>query len=161
MNEPHLGTLTDLAKVSKRQALAEGPVGFSAAVKSPLAHLQQGDGVVFETVITNIGNCYHNDSGIFDVPLHGIYIFSCSILDKTASTTLGKVKAHAEIVQNNATLARAFAHAEDTYNDQGAQTIIVEANAGDKIWIRIIHTDDLGLGGNLYTTFSGYMLWQL
>lgn len=148
--------------VSKRQALLEGPVGFTAAIQTRgVDHLKTQDTIVFETVISNYGNSYHNNTGIFEVPLSGIYLFSCSVFDQLSSTTHGSVKVHAAMVRNNVELARVFAHADDTYRDQGAQTIIVKADAGDRVWVKIMDNDDLSLGGQLYTTFSGYMLWQL
>lgn len=137
-------------------------MAFTAAVKKHfLNHMQTGDRIVFETVISNYGDGYQNSTGIFTVPLHGLYMFSCSVLDQMASDAHGSVKLHAEIVQNNVTLARVFAHAQDNYRDQGAQTIIVEAMKGDVVWIRIADNNDVSVGGNLYTTFSGYMLTQL
>ena len=116
---------------------------------------------MFESTITNYGNGYANDTGVFKAPLSGIYLFSCSVFDALGTTNHGSVKVHAEIVKNNYTLARVFAHAEDQYRDQGAQTILVKASVGDQIWVRISDNTDLSLGGKLYTTFSGYMVWEL
>lgn len=69
---------------------------------------------------------------------------------------------HAEIVKNHDVLARVFAHAErDMYRDQGANTIIVELNAGDQVYVRTVDNDDLGLGGQRYTSFSALLFWEL
>ena len=137
----------------------EGPVAFTAAIK-PLVvnHLKHMDTIKFETVITNIGGGYNNQSGVFVAPTTGIYIFSCSLMDHI-SDSAGGVMVHAEIVQNQRVLGRIFAHAEaNSYRDQGAQTVFTHVNQGDQIWIRTIDNPDLGLGGELYSTFSGYLL---
>lgn len=69
---------------------------------------------------------------------------------------------HAEIVKNHEVLARVFAHAESNlYRDQGANTVIVQLQTGDQIFVRTVDNDDLGLGGQRYTSFSGVLLWEL
>ena len=103
---------------------------------------------------------YNNATGIFTAPLSGIYFFSCSVLDHTTGGNHGDFMLHAEMVKNGVVMARVFAHATSVYRDQGAQTIIVQVDKGDEIWVKGIDNNNLGLGGELYTTFSGYMLWQ-
>ncbi|XP_053393005.1 complement C1q-like protein 4 [Mercenaria mercenaria] len=153
----------DIIKRQSRFVLdsGEGPVAFTAAI-SPKAvdHVGANATITFETVITNIGGGYNNITGVFVAPLSGLYMFSCSLLDAVEGKH-GTDKLHAEIVQNDKVLARVFAHADNHNRDQGAQTIFVQVNQGDRIFIRSVDNDDLGLGGDLYSTFSGYLLMQL
>lgn len=114
----------------------------------------------FDKILLNLGYGYDSATGIFTAPLPGIYILSCSVLDHMGDDGHGTTMLHAEIVKNGVVLARVFAHANNEYRDQGAQTIIANVNRGDRIWIRAIDNNNLGLGGEMYTTFSGYMLWQ-
>jgi hypothetical protein len=135
----------------------EGPVAFTAAIKPLLVdHVKHMDTIKFETVITDIGGGYNNQTGVFVAPQTGIYMFSCSLMDHVAPSG---VMLHAEIVHNQRVLGRIFAHAEGTtYRDQGAQTVFTHVNQGDQIFVRSIDNPDLGLGGELYSTFSGFLL---
>ncbi|XP_052797452.1 complement C1q-like protein 4 [Mya arenaria] len=151
----------------KRQAPGAGTdaVAFTAGIL-PLTvdHLHSQQTIKFESVITDIGGGYSNQTGIFTAPRSGIYLFSCSLLDHWGGADTqahGGLMLHAEIVQNGRVLGRIFAHGEDTYRDQGAQTVFTYANQGDKVFIREVDNDDLGLGGQLYSTFSGYLLMPL
>ncbi|KAL4223363.1 Complement C1q-like protein 4 [Mactra antiquata] len=149
----------ETAVVNKRQ-VTEGPVAFTAAV-SPrsIDHMTDGQSVVFDTTITDIGGGYDNKTGIYVVPLTGLYMFQCSLLDHMAGAH-GTSKLHAEIVKNGNMLVRVFAHSEDTYRDQGSNLVFIPANKGDQIWVRVVDNGDLGLGGQFYSTFSGTMMWQ-
>jgi len=119
----------------------------------------------FETTITNLGGGYNNQTGVFTAPVNGVYMFSCSLLDHwsghNATALNGKTMLHADIVQNNRVLGRVFAHGEDTHRDQGANTVFTYASQGDKVFIRNIDNNNLGLGGQLYSTFSGYLMMPL
>ncbi|XP_060580550.1 complement C1q-like protein 4 [Ruditapes philippinarum] len=139
----------------------EGPVAFTAAINARVVeHVGLNETVKFDTVITNVGNGFDNTTGVFTAPLPGIYMFSCSLLDHMDGVH-GNVKLHAEIVQNDKVIGRVFAHAGDNYRDQGAQTVFVRVNQGDRIFIRSVDNKDLGIGGELYSTFSGFLMSQL
>ncbi|XP_045187954.2 complement C1q tumor necrosis factor-related protein 3-like [Mercenaria mercenaria] len=148
--------------VSKRFVLEnEGPVAFTAAIKPLLiAHVKHMETIKFETVITSIGGGYDNQTGVFVAPVSGIYVFSCSLLDHMGPEVgvPNSAMLHAEIVHNQRVLGRIFAHATVTYRDQGAQTLFAQVSQGDQVWVRTIDNHDLGLGGELYSTFSGYLL---
>ncbi|XP_045187953.1 complement C1q-like protein 4 [Mercenaria mercenaria] len=139
----------------------DGPVAFTAAIQPRVQdHVGANATVKFETVITNLGGGYNNTTGVFTAPLPGLYMFSCSLLDHFDGKH-GSAKLHAEIVQNDKILGRVFAHADDTNRDQGANTVFVQVNQGDRIFIRSVDNNDLALGGEMYSTFSGYLLMQL
>ncbi|XP_052769576.1 complement C1q-like protein 4 [Mya arenaria] len=140
----------------------EGPIAFTSQVSPRVVrHMHDGDGVIFDRVLLNAGGGYNNATGSFTVPLSGIYLFAVSVFDHMATAATGNAKIHAEIVQNNSTIGRVFAHADMHNRDQGAETVIVTVNTGDVIWVRVVDNNDLGLGGEFYTSFAGYMLWQM
>lgn len=150
------------AKAADRRFVLDtyGPIAFSSVVTPfVLEHMHDNDGVVFDKVLTNFGGSYLNDSGIFTVPIAGIYLFTSSMLDSMQKGHHGDVLVHGEIVRNNHTLVRVYARAETGYRDQGANMVLVNANVGDQFWVRVVDNNDLGLGGQLYTSFSGVLLW--
>ncbi|XP_060580557.1 cerebellin-3-like [Ruditapes philippinarum] len=141
---------------------SEGPVAFSAVIDPTVVdHTKANTAIKFETILTEYGGGYNNDTGIFVAPNTGLYLLSCSMLDHTPKGGHGGVMIHGEIMRNHDVLARVFAHAETTYRDQGANTIIATLTRGDQVWVRTVDNSDLGLGGSRYTSFSGYLLWQL
>ncbi|XP_045185580.2 complement C1q tumor necrosis factor-related protein 3-like [Mercenaria mercenaria] len=141
---------------------SEGPVAFSAVIDpSFIEHTKPSTAIKFETILTEFGGGYNNDTGIFVAPHTGLYLLSCSMLDHMAHGGHGGVMIHGEIMRNHDVLARVFAHAEASYRDQGANTIIAKLTRGDQVWVRTMDNSDLGLGGSRYTSFSGYLLWQM
>ncbi|XP_045187958.2 complement C1q-like protein 3 isoform X2 [Mercenaria mercenaria] len=159
------GSKTDQEKLlnepseRRRFVLNEGPVAFTAAITPYVVdHLKSQEIVKFETIITSIGGGYNNQSGVFVVPVSGIYMISCSLLDDDRTGLM----VHGEIVQDHRVLGRVFAHTESrSYRDQGTQTVFTHAHAGDQIWVRVKDNADLGLGGELYSSFSGYLLYAM
>ncbi|XP_062594832.1 heavy metal-binding protein HIP-like [Saccostrea cucullata] len=69
-------------------------VAFYAYINSLKSELPAKHVMVYDTVITNHGNSYHKDDGIFIVPQNGIYVFSWSVAVQDGEW------AHAEIVLN-------------------------------------------------------------
>lgn len=138
-----------------------GPVAFSTVLTPKVVdHMHSGDYIQFDTVHTNFGGAYDNATGVFVAPIPGVYLFTSSILDHWQRGGHGDVLVHGEIIKNGKTLARVYARAETDYRDQGANTVIVDADVGDTFSVRISKNDDLGLGGDFFTSFSGVMLNQ-
>lgn len=55
---------------------AEGPVAFSSVVDPVSVHHQKTDQIIqFETILTNYGDGYNNETGIFVVPVPGKWLF--------------------------------------------------------------------------------------
>ncbi|XP_052797090.1 complement C1q-like protein 4 isoform X2 [Mya arenaria] len=140
----------------------EGPIAFTAGIApNVLTHVDKNDIIRFETVITDFGGGYNNQTGIFVVPTTGLYMFACSLLDDSVSTN-GNIMTHADIVQNTRVLGRVFAVAEPGgHRDQGANTVFTHATAGDQVFIRLIDGVNIGVGGSLYSTFSGYLMMEM
>ena len=152
---------------NKRFVVGEGPVAFTAAIEPyTVDHVHANLTIVFDKTITSIGGGYSNLTGVFVAPLTGIYLFSCSLLDHAGKHLQtgqehGSAMLRGEIVQNGKLLGRIFAHAEVEHRDQGSATVVSYVTEGEQVWIRNIDNDDLGLGGEFYSLFTGYLLMQL
>ncbi|XP_063408572.1 heavy metal-binding protein HIP-like [Mytilus trossulus] len=59
-------------------------IGFSAAVRTHVI-LKAGEIVKFNTIKSNEGKAYNPATGIFEVPISGTYMFTCTILTKAGS----------------------------------------------------------------------------
>lgn len=105
-------------------------------------------------------------TGVFVAPMSGIYLFSCTLTDyvgvhNTPDENHGAANVHAEIVQNGRTLGRVFAHAEPEHRDQGSVTVVSYVKQGEQVWVRHIDHDDVGLSGDIYSTFTGTLLYEM
>ena len=105
--------------------------------------------------MTNVGNAYDSRDGQLTAPVDGL----CMIYAKICSQQSFSV--HIEIVRNGAQLAVIYG---DDY-DLGSQTIMVQLNENDKVWVR--HFFDLEFGyinneaDRHYTTFTGALIVAL
>jgi hypothetical protein len=87
-------------------------------------------------------------------------MISCSLLadhDMNSNPML-----HASIIVDGMKMANVFAYSESgTHRDQGANTILVNLKKGSQVWIQVKDSAHVTIGGEHYSTFSGYLLWQL
>ncbi|CAG2214812.1 C1QL [Mytilus edulis] len=126
-------------------------VGFNAVLTHDVS-LGPLQTVVFDTVITNVGQAYEPRDGQFSAPYAGLYLVSTTICSERQSVV------HVELVKNGVQLAAIYG---DDY-DFGSQTIVVQMNENDRIWVR--HFIDAGIGTinndakRHYSTFSGTMI---
>lgn len=68
---------------------------------------------------------------------------------------------HASIIVDGVQQAKVFAFSENSsHRDQGANTIFVNLKKGSKVWVKAIDSNQITIGGEEYSTFSGYLLWQ-
>ncbi|OWF52833.1 uncharacterized protein LOC110447214 [Mizuhopecten yessoensis] len=107
--------------------------------------------IVFERVITNIGQAYDSNFGVFKVPYSGLYEFI---------VTIAAAKDHfvdVVLVKNAATLCKAHASTPD--QGIGMCVAIVHATKDDDIIVR--HLNGIGThlsGQNGYSSFSGHLI---
>ncbi|XP_063416256.1 cerebellin-1-like [Mytilus trossulus] len=129
-------------------------VAFMVKNSAELQNIPSKSVVVYNTVITNLGNGYDSSTGIFKSPSNGVYIFSW-----TALCQYGKYfRTYLDL--NEHLIARNFAGARNVRDHaSGSQNVVIEVKKDDKISIRI---EDGFTGkfmfGSSWSTFSGYKL---
>lgn len=135
-----------------RRAENEVAVAFSAGLSQHLLHVGDNQHIVFDHVITNVGNAYNPHSGLFIAPVSGIYVFSTSILSYDGRNNW------ASIVVNNIPKSHIYMH--DDRHAMSSHTLVFELSAGDDVGVQG-HAGDAYQGENLpYTIFSGFLLQQ-
>ncbi|XP_062586363.1 complement C1q-like protein 4 isoform X2 [Saccostrea cucullata] len=125
-----------------------------------------GTTLVFDSVVTNLGNGYNKRTGIFTAPSSGVYTFTWTV--NTAglhvagqSGQYGEM--NASIKQNGVTRGSIKADSESENNDEAATGFVVlSLKAGDEIQVV---SDKLNGQGSIYsdkkygrTTFSGFQI---
>ena len=132
------------------------PVGFSTALTQTTT-LHDKQTIHFDKIITNVGNGYEVQSGIFHAPIKGLYFISVTVFDFYHSSLT------VDIVQNGKSLVDLFIDGSGHQNSAMTQTLILQLDKGDRVWVRN-KTDGGKLSGSsgqptgVFNTFSGYCL---
>ncbi|XP_052778251.1 cerebellin-1-like [Mya arenaria] len=138
--------------VSRRQP-PEMLVAFTAVKTATQSGIGIKQNIIFENVILNQGNGFHSQHGVFIAPQAGIYLFTASLLHEAQSFAM-----HAAIVHNGIMVAKFHGYNEW---EQFSQTVIISVNVGEEVYVRNIAVNNEIIHGDSYSTFSGFLLWQL
>ncbi|BFZ22929.1 hypothetical protein BsWGS_25968 [Bradybaena similaris] len=127
-------------------------VGFSVTMKE-ITSVTPGQMVKYNNVITNVGNHYDPDTGVFTAPRTGYYMFHIHAI------TNGPAAFWFQLVHNG--IARVNCHGFNAWA-MGGNSVLLHVMAGESVYVRAVH-----LTGNVYdhatehyTTFCGVMVGQ-
>ncbi|KAL4218499.1 biological adhesion [Mactra antiquata] len=123
-------------------------VAFFSTLSHALVSPGHGQQIIFDNVITNVGNKYNVYSGDFRAPIPGIYVFSTTILTGNVETGSYMFKL------NGKPIAGVY-----VVNSSGTIQVVLDLNFGDTV---AVHVDAprVTIAGHSYTTFSGFLLNQ-
>lgn len=143
-----------VSKTEVREECSSSKVAFMATATPRQSGLQEKQVLVFDHVVTNVGNGYDKSSGTFIAPVDGIYSFSTTVL------TDNNVEIWGFIDVNESPKVWYNARGTDGRHDSGSQSLIIRLSKGDRVTVR-----NYANGGNIYgghyTTFSGFMLFAV
>jgi hypothetical protein len=131
------------------------PIAFSARISQNIDSVHDNDIFLFDYLITNSGNAYNKNNGMFTAPLKGIYAFSSSVL-----TMAGKYL-EAAIIRNGNPFCNLYAGDMDFFGP-GFNMALIELDVGDTVWVKIhdkYHDTGVRVDGP-WTTFSGFLLYE-
>ena len=134
-----------------RRAENEMDVAFFATLTNHQTHVGVDQPIMFDNVVTNIGNGYHNHLGSFIAPVSGTYVFSVSLL------TWAK-HAHYTFSKNGTGVSKLYLDATKSGYESTSQTIVITLNQNDDVTIRNGESDGQTHGG--YSNFAGFLLYQ-
>ena len=110
-----------------------------------------GDTLIFDEVVTNVGNVYDKNQGFFTAPVNGLYSLSASIM------SLLNAKLHCANLKNGMNVANLYGGLNDYQADTA--TIVLELQASDRVWIK--HLVGSGYANQrvnvFYSYFSGFL----
>ncbi|KAH3706154.1 uncharacterized protein LOC127857887 [Dreissena polymorpha] len=144
---------SNVPKFQQRRFVAEGIVAFSAMKTATQEHIGINQNIIFGQVLTNEGGGFHPNHGVFTAPQSGVYVFSSSIL------TFANGEYHAAIVHNGNIVTHIYGGGDSGRHDQGSQTVVIKLNAGDEVAVQNVDKPDNNIWGDLYSSFSGFLLW--
>ena len=132
-------------------------VAFFARLSKITPQLAPNQDVVFDHVVTNVGNGYHGNHGLFVAPVSGLYVFSATVMAYLPGTTL-QIK-HAKLVKNGQLLARLGQHGVGVW-DSATTMIAVQLQKGDDVAVQNSDYNNVTFWGDDYSTFSGFLLYE-
>lgn len=122
-------------------------LGFSAVLESSKTFLK-GEKVTFDKVLTNIGDGYDPNTGMFTASTTGLYQFSTTIKAKTDDD---KVSCFFKV--NSQLRIRVFGSRGGAV---GAVTDVMPLSVGDKVYIEM--WEDGSISGSSFSSFSGHLI---
>ncbi|CAK6975542.1 C1q-related factor-like [Scomber scombrus] len=111
--------------------------------------------LVFKRVISNIGNGYNPDTGIFTASVKGLYYFTF--------TTVGckSYDIRAMLMKNGAHQVSTNDHRSTDSTDSSSNAAALPLDAGDKVHVQLSANSRVFDNRNGYTTFSGFLLFSM
>ena len=125
-------------------------MAFTASVVSSNTSWTSGT-LIFNQVISNVGNGYDPKTGVFTAPRAGTYIFYA------AAVEYGTQYLRLDIVINNVAKVRLLGYSSASYQT-GTNMVAQYLRRGDDV--RVIHSYGKGYYSNTVpmTTFTGFMI---
>ena len=127
-------------------------VGFTAVEDSSISY-NFGDVIIFPDIVTNIGNHYNAQTGIFTCPITGMYNIQLTVM------SLQYAFAIVNIVHEGTAVGTAYGVNSDY--DQGSASVVIVCNAGDEVWAQCDVSSTGLTGSRPYNVFSGFLLYPL
>ncbi|XP_038079381.1 complement C1q tumor necrosis factor-related protein 3-like [Patiria miniata] len=130
---------------------------FSAARMTTIVAPKHHDVVIpYEHVFSNIGRHLDPGTGVYTAPARGAYMFLVNV--HMASTTNSP---YVKLMHNNEMLLSVHDYdASDAY-DSASNSLIIQMEQDDRVWLQLDQGNEVHSNSNRYTTFSGYMLFEL
>ena len=128
-------------------------IAFFATLSNHQMHVGVHQPIVFDNVITNIGNGYHSHVGTFIAPVSGTYVFSVTLLSNWGQSV------RYATVKNGSAISRIYNNGATIGTDSGSQTCILQLKQNDDIVIQNIDLDK-HTHGDHYSSFAGFLLRQ-
>ncbi|XP_029981064.1 complement C1q-like protein 4 isoform X1 [Sphaeramia orbicularis] len=108
--------------------------------------------LIFKRVVTNVGNGYNSNTGIFTAPTKGVYYFSFTGCVGTSG------KLNAALVKNSE-LISAIYDTRGTYGC-GSNSVTVQLEVSDTVFIRLWNRHSIFDQSRL-STFTGFLLFAV
>ncbi|XP_045190996.1 complement C1q tumor necrosis factor-related protein 3-like isoform X2 [Mercenaria mercenaria] len=122
----------------RRRRIRRPEVAFQASLTIESASFKLYDTIIFNSVITNIGNAYNKHTGIFTAPVSGTYTFNTNIVSEKGHYVEASIEVN-DIVTVSAISDHRISPdgAYFTTWDQGNAVAILKLKRGDKVSVSV------------------------
>ncbi|XP_045169748.2 heavy metal-binding protein HIP-like [Mercenaria mercenaria] len=123
---------------------------FTARLSEHQTKLGHNQPIVFDNIVTNIGQAYSGTTGVFTAPKDGIYYFIATTMSHSGQFV------QTEIVRNGESMVKLYSY--DKSHEQGTSGVVLHLNVSDEVWVRHLKTQGENLYGHNWSTFSGFQI---
>lgn len=129
-------------------------IGFYAIMSKQTDNPGEFHTLIFDMVLTDIGNGYNRHTGVFTAPVGGLYAFTWSL------RLTGYEYHSAQLHVNNVVHGATFLHVSGVGEETVSGTSVVLLNTGDNVFIQTIsyHPERIGSNSLRYSTFGGWLI---
>lgn len=129
-------------------------IGFYAIMSKQTDNPGDVHTLIFDTVLTDVGNGYNRHTGVFTAPVGGLYAFTWSL------RLTGNVYYSAQLYVNNSVRGSAYLNASEGGNETVGGTSVVLLNTGDNVFIQTFsyHPERIVSNSLRYSTFGGWLI---
>lgn len=131
-------------------------VAFFAYMSQPLTKPGGQHILKFDVVKINVGNAYHQYTGVFNPPSSGIYVMAWSLRIRTGTSI------STELIVNNDVYSSLLSYVHDGDDEHNSAIVVIHANKGDDVYIRIkldTHSGDIWSDTYGRSTFAGWQIY--
>lgn len=132
-------------------------IAFSAYLTHTIPVLSPGHIVKCDRILLNDGNGYNIFTGVFTVPISGVYLLTFTLDNKDQPR-----RTHVKLVVDDREIVAAMVFPTASGEDMGGNIAITRLNQGESLWLESFHNDSGGLVSDIiyrYVTFSGVRLY--
>ncbi|XP_063446999.1 complement C1q tumor necrosis factor-related protein 3-like [Mytilus trossulus] len=132
------------------------PIAFMAGLSHTIVNPTSGQHLIFDQVITNVGNAYRALHGIFTAPIAGYYLFAINM--EIANIAVSH-SYHVYIMVNNNEMGYIFFDGQHNYWLRRSDTIVVHLNQNDDVWLKCTRIGNVTINSNfLHQHVSGFLI---
>ncbi|XP_051748025.1 cerebellin 14 isoform X1 [Ctenopharyngodon idella] len=154
---------TKLKKLEEKTDASERvKVAFSATLSALgnnhkfIGPYKEATSLVYENALTNIGNAYDTNTGIFTAPVKGVYYFNFVLFNPHAMSTGLRLLKNGNFVVG----ATDNPPGQDT-EDTASNAVCLLLEQGDQIHLQLWENRHIYTDGNRRNTFSGHLLFTM
>ncbi|XP_070568378.1 complement C1q tumor necrosis factor-related protein 3-like isoform X2 [Ptychodera flava] len=130
-------------------------IAFSVSRTTALGLVSQDTPVTYQKIYTNMGNGFNIGTGKFTCSVSGVYFFMISANRKNDQSLFMC------LMKNDEQLPCIYvAHSANRYHGSASNSVIIDLQHGDEVWVRLASGYALYSNVNEYTTFTGYLLYE-
>uniref|UniRef100_A0AAY4DVU8 C1q domain-containing protein n=1 Tax=Denticeps clupeoides TaxID=299321 RepID=A0AAY4DVU8_9TELE len=135
-------------------------VAFSASLvttnEGQIGPFNTGKTLVYKNIITNIGQAYNLNTGIFTAPVRGVYLFSLFVLGVAGADATG-----VDLYRNGEFVVPAYAHLSGQHYVNPSAGVNLLLEAGDTVYAFLPPNRKIYDNVHRHCSFSGILVFVM
>lgn len=137
-----------------RQAVETEVAFYATHTQHDVHHLGKNSVIIFDQIVSNVGNAYSASQGSFVAPVDGVYVFHVTVMGQVSSNVSNNhFSAHIDV--NGVPYSQLWVE----IHDQSSQMFVTELEKGGVVSVKNRY-EGYGIVGQHMSSFSGFLLYQ-